>query len=799
MQGTLSPDSLSSAFRELQARAASGILYVSEDGSAKQVSFKNGRIVAAESSDTQDQLGETLVRRRKLTPSELHRARVASDRTGKTLSTVLGELDILSAAALELEMSRLSRAIVDALFRLHRGEYRFEETASGQLSGGPLDLAPAAIAEEALARTESQLRRQLRWSQDPEGGHPYGELTLSTKHSALVDLLKDRFHPGLTMADVLEMSTLSREDTLDGLEALIAAGILNVSTNQELHPDTEPDPNHGAPVPLFPSGAPPTQLGRFKVQRVLGRGSMGAVLLAQDPAIDRIVAIKLIQTAVHLPQSSQEKYRELFYREASAAGQLIHPNIVTVFDVGHAVDDTPFIVMEFVEGKTLSEILESETLSFARAFQIAHDVLDGLAFAHSQGIVHRDIKPGNIMVTPDFRGKIMDFGIAHVVGSELTNNDDVFGSPYYMAPEELSKGTIDRRTDLFSFAVVLYRMLTGTLPFVGDSFAAIAQSILNDEPTPPDQKNPSITVALRTIILRCLEKNAIDRYDSAEDISAALKSARTGTSRNAVTKRVRRTVEAHRDRWLPISVALILGALLVLGLALTGDRQSSAVDSPTPLSESAPKPPAEAPDGVEPDEPAAMPEPSDAVTPRAQVPVPAITAEPPPPTPRPAPAPTTVPPPKSKTLEAPTMADLFYEARVALERGELEESQVWLAELLLKDPTFAGASELLIEVTDRRWEENLPLTFATRHKHRLGSCRGELNMTTLGVRYVSEAHDWAWSHEEIRILERPNDDTLYVETFEKDVIGLGKNKRYKFELDEGLAQADWVRYERLTR
>ncbi|GMR22905.1 MAG: hypothetical protein BMS9Abin37_1286 [Acidobacteriota bacterium] len=800
MQGTLSPDSLLATFRELQARAASGILYVNDSDSAKRVSFKNGRIVAADSSDAKDQLGETLVRRHKLTASELHRARVAAKHAGKTLSTVLGELDILSAAALELEMSRLSRTIVDALFRLHRGEYRFEETASEKLLGGTLDLAPAAIAEEALARAESKLHGQLRWSKDAEGGHPYAESTLSTKHSALVDLLTEQFRSGLTMADVLEMSTLSREDTLDGLEALIAAGILNVSTNQELQSDTEPDPNRDAPAPRFHSAAPPTKLGRFEVQRVLGRGSMGAVLLAQDPAIDRIVAIKLIQTAVHLPQSSQEKYKERFYREASAAGQLTHPNIVTVFDVGHADDDTPFIVMEFVEGKTLSEILETETLSFARAFQIAHDVLEGLAFAHSQGIVHRDIKPGNIMVTPDFRGKIMDFGIAHVVGSELTSDDDVLGSPYYMAPEQLSKGTIDRRTDLFSFAVVLYRMLTGALPFVGDSFAAIAQSILNDEPIPPDQKNRSVTVALRNVILRCLEKNADDRYDNAEDVSAALESARKGqeeSSGTAVTKRVRRTVEAHRDRWLPISVALILGALLVFGLALTSERQSSAVDSSPSLFESGPKPPTEAPDAAQPDGPSENT--TTDMPPPTQEPVPAITAEPPPPKPRPTPAPTTVPPPKPKTLEAPTIADLFYEARMALERGELDESRLWLEELLLKDPTFEGASELLIEVTDRMWEETLPLTFAARHKHRLGSCRGELNLTTLGVRYVSEGHDWAWSHEEIRVLERPDDATLYVETFEKDVIGLGKNKRYKFELDGSLSEADWVRYERLAR
>ena len=805
MQGTLSPNSLLAAFRELQARAASGILYVNEDDSAKRVAFENGRIVAADSSDAQDQLGETLVRERKLTVSELHRARVAAEHTGKTLSTVLEELDILSAAALDLEMSRLSRAIVDALFQLYRGEYRFEETASEKLSGGTLELAPVAIAEEALARAERKLRGELRWSQDAESGRPYTESTLSTKHSALVDLMKQRFQPGLTMADVLEMSTLPRHDTLDGLEALIAAGILNVSTDQELNPDTEPIPNRGAPAPLFPSGAPPTKLGRFEVQRVLGRGSMGAVLLAQDPAIGRIVAIKLIQIAAHLPQSSQEKYKERFYREASAAGQLIHPNIVTVFDVGHADDDTPFIVMQFVQGKTLAEILETETLSFSRAFQIAHDILAGLAFAHSHGIVHRDIKPGNIIVTPDFRGKIMDFGIAHVVGSELTNDDDILGSPYYMAPEQLSRGTIDRRTDLFSFAVVLYRMLTGTLPFVGDSFAAICQSILNDVPTAPDQKNPLVTAALGSVILRCLEKNGNDRYDNAEDVSAALESALKGkedSSSNAVTKQVRRTVSAHRARWLPISVALIFGAVLVFGFALTGDRQSSAVDASPSLSESGPTPPTEAPDdAAQSGEAATTTELSEGIAFPTQEPVPAITAELPPPKPKamPMPAPATVPPPKAPTLEAPTMADLFYKARMALERGELEESQAWLEDVLLKDPTFEGGSELLTEVMDRKWETNLPLTFVTRHKHLLGSCRGELSLTTLGVRYVSEAHDWAWSHEEIRVLERPDDGTLYVETFEKEVIGLGKNKSYKFELDGSLSEADWVRYERLAR
>ena len=501
------------------------------------------------------------------------------------------------------------------------------------------------------------------------------------------------------------------------------------------------------------------------------------------------------------PRRNSKNTKSASTGEASAAGQLIHPNIVTVFDVGHDDDDTPFIVMEYVEGKTLSEIMETEALSFRQAFQIAHDVLAGLAFAHAQGIVHRDVKPGNIIVTPDFRGKIMDFGIAHVVGSELTAEDDVLGSPYYMAPEQLAKGTIDRRTDLFSFAVVLYRMLTGALPFEGDSFAAIAQSILNDQPVPPDQRNPSITATLRSVILRCLEKKPDDRYDSAEEVDHALKSARLGTSGSAVTRRV---APERRSPQRPVGSR---------SPSLSSSARSSCSDSPPPVRKTrAPPthrlrtssiPNRHRPTAVEPDDPAPSddePPPSDIVPPPDIEPPQTVQADPKPPPPPPMPDPTTtVPPTTVPEVATPTMADLFYEARMCLERGELEESQAWLEELLLKDPSFEGASELLVEVTDRIWEEKLPLTFSARHNHRFGGCDGELNLTTLGVRYVSDDHDWAWSHEEIRVLERPDGETFFVETFEKDIIGLGKNKRYKFVLDGGLTAEDWIRYERVAR
>ena len=514
------------------------------------------------------------------------------------------------------------------------------------------------------------------------------------------------------------------------------------------------------------------------------KGSMGAVLLARDPAIDRIVAIKLIQTAVHLPAAQREKYKERFYREASSAGQLIHQNIVTVYDVGHADDNTPFIVMEHVEGRTLEDILEKDVLRLDHAFQIAYDVLAGLSYAHAQNIVHRDIKPSNIMVTPEFRGKIMDFGIAHVVGSELTLDGDVLGSPYYMAPEQLSKGVIQQRTDLFSFAVVLYRMLTGQLPFTGNSFAAIAQEILNSTPVPPDRLHPNVNMALRNVILRCLEKNPSDRYDNVEDVVAALESARDAAHlETGIMLKVRRKVKARRNRWFPAAAALVLGAFIVIALTVVPDRTDpeAGVREPTAPSTEA----ALAPDG--PDEETLEPEPESE----------AAAEEVPPPAPKPKPKVVhSAPAPKA---EAPTLADLFDEALMALERGELEESQARIDELLLRDPDFEGASDLHIEVTDQIWGRKLPLSFPVRHNHRFGGCDGELTITTLGIQYESDAHDWAFSHEDIRVLERPDQNTLYVETSEREVLGLGKNKRYRFEVGEELTDEDWTRYVRITR
>jgi len=311
------------------------------------------------------------------------------------------------------------------------------------------------------------------------------------------------------------------EETLRCLYGLVSVGVLEAEqTGQTPLPSDPASSTHTltqGPEPLAdllpPShessstGSFPAKLGRYEIQATLGRGGMGAVYLGQDPTIDRTVAIKLIRTAVQLTPAKLEKYRERFYREAKAAGKLMHPGIVTVFDVGHTSQETPFIVMEYVPGQTLQKLLETKSLEVAEAVRIARDVLDALAYAHSQKVVHRDIKTANILVTDEGHPKIMDFGIAHVVDAGFTEPEEIVGSLDYMAPEQLSKGPIDQRTDLFGFGVVLYRMLTGRLPFAGDSFAAVAQAILSEEPESPDRLNPAVSPELARIVLRLLAKD----------------------------------------------------------------------------------------------------------------------------------------------------------------------------------------------------------------------------------------------------------------------------------------------------
>ena len=634
--------------------------------------------------------------------------------------------------------------------------------------------------------------RVIRWASDPPV--QVGETTLSTRETAILDLLRAEANQNLTPSEIATRSPLSDGDTMQVLSSLIATGILELG---ERSPESKPREggNFGAPAPF------PKKLGRFEVDRLLAQGSMGAVLLANDPAIDRVVAIKLVQTAAHLSAAQRDKYRERFYREASAAGQLLHPAIATVFDVGHTEDGTPFLVMEYVKGETLRELLEKEKLPLAHSLRIARDVLEALAFAHAQGIVHRDVKPSNIMVTLDRRAKIMDFGIAHVMGSELTTGGDLLGSPYYMAPEQLAKGPISARTDLFSFAVVLYRMLTGVLPFTGDSFAAVAHAILHEKPVPPDRRDPAIPRGLSNLVLRCLEKSPQDRIGSAPEVLRALAAVESGKAE------IPKAPGAKRKRLLALSAALVLAVFVAIrGLAPEPGGAPAGPDyelpAPSPAVAAPPPPPEASPTATEPfaSSPVVRPSPPreesrDSVKPEPSVrsvrPMVEERAEP-----DLAPSPEPAPP---QGVSAPKEAGLFYEARVALERGDLEKSRAILETLFSRNPSFAGASELYLEVTDQIWEKGLPLRIPARHKHRLGGCEGELSLASLGVRFQSQQHDWAFRPEDMRVMERPEEAVFIVETFEKDTLSLGKNKRYRFELDTPLSDADWTRYQRLLK
>ena len=253
---------------------------------------------------------------------------------------------------------------------------------------------------------------------------------------------------------------------------------------------------------------------------------MADVFLARDQLLDRPVAIKVL-----FPQFAADPlFVERFRREAQAAANLNHPSIVAVYDWGQH-DNTYFIVMEYVEGRSLAEVLRAEgTLHPDRAAEVATDVAAGLGFAHRNGTVHRDVKPGNILLTPDGQVKVTDFGIARAFGGgdELTQTGSVMGTATYFSPEQAQGKNVDPRSDLYSLGVVLFEMVTGSPPFTGDSPVAIAYKHVQEAPPRPTSINPAVPRALEALIARLLAKNPDQRYDSSEDVRGDLRRFREG-------------------------------------------------------------------------------------------------------------------------------------------------------------------------------------------------------------------------------------------------------------------------------
>jgi serine/threonine protein kinase len=268
-----------------------------------------------------------------------------------------------------------------------------------------------------------------------------------------------------------------------------------------------------------------SQLGRYEVIGELGQGAMGVVYKAKDPLIDRVVAIKTINLGLALDE--KDEYEGRFYQEAKAAGRLNHPNIVTIYDVGKS-GDVAYIAMEFLEGRELRDIMnERGILPVEQVLDVVAQVALGLAYAHEHGIVHRDVKPSNIMLVRDGHAKITDFGIARMASAAVrTQTGMVLGSPKYMSPEQVMGKDIDQRSDIFSLGVMLYELLTGQAPFDGENVNAIMYQTLNVVPAPPNSLNPVVPEMVNFIVAKALAKSLDDRYQNAKDFAVDLRTCR---------------------------------------------------------------------------------------------------------------------------------------------------------------------------------------------------------------------------------------------------------------------------------
>jgi serine/threonine-protein kinase len=272
----------------------------------------------------------------------------------------------------------------------------------------------------------------------------------------------------------------------------------------------------------------PGQIGRYTIQRVLGTGAMGVVYLAHDPLIDRPVAIKLVRADL-LGEEDRADYLARFASEARAAGRCAHANIVAIHDFA-THDDSPFLVMEYVPGESLAQTIKRlgahgpET-----AVALIRQVLGALGAAHAAGIVHRDVKPANMLLTADRQVKMTDFGIARLDTSSMTQLGTMVGTPRYMSPEQVRGDPVDHRTDLFSAGVVLHELLTGRPPFDGGSVVAITQQILGGPVPDVREVNPAVPESLASVVRMALERQRDRRFQTAVEMADAITVGMNGT------------------------------------------------------------------------------------------------------------------------------------------------------------------------------------------------------------------------------------------------------------------------------
>ena len=260
--------------------------------------------------------------------------------------------------------------------------------------------------------------------------------------------------------------------------------------------------------------------GRYELFERIGEGGMSVVYKAKDKLLNRFVAIKILKPEF----INDHKFIDSFRRESQAAASLSHPNIVNIYDVGRE-GNIHYIVMELIEGKTLSDyIKEQGPMSYPKVIALSKQIAAALSFAHKNHIIHRDVKPHNVMITPNGTAKITDFGIAKAVNAAtiVDNTDGIIGSVHYFSPEQARGGYVDEKSDIYSLGIVMYEMLTGKVPFDGDNPVNIALMHINGEMVPPSKIVDGVPPALEHIILKCTDKYPVNRFASADELIEAL-------------------------------------------------------------------------------------------------------------------------------------------------------------------------------------------------------------------------------------------------------------------------------------
>ncbi len=307
------------------------------------------------------------------------------------------------------------------------------------------------------------------------------------------------------------------------------------------------------------------EYGRYQIVAELGCGSMGVVYKAHDPQIDRMIALKVLRE----DRVTSDDYVRRFLKEAMAVGRLSHPGIVTVYDVGQD-HGSIYIAMEFLQGTPLDELMAQRKFTFEEIVDIGIQIAHALHYAHQNGIVHRDIKPPNIIYSPQGVIRVTDFGIARIEdpnGHQMTQAGEILGTPLYMSPEQIMGQTLDGRSDIYSLGVILYQLTTGQQPFQGTSLASIFRAITQDTPEAPHSLDPKIPKSLSNLIIKLLEKEPTKRFSGGDDLIHALKNCLQAQSPLPKKSSDQPSRERHRGGGTRVVlISGLIGLIICIGL-----------------------------------------------------------------------------------------------------------------------------------------------------------------------------------------------------------------------------------------